>query len=461
MYIKGAIMVPHPPLIIPAIGKGQEADIAETISGYRKAAQGIRQMKPETIIVVSPHTTMYADYFHISPSSSAHGDFGRFGVPQVSFEAVYDTEMTEELSRICEEKGIRAGILGQRTAELDHGTMVPLHFINEQYEDYKLVRVGLSGLPLTDHYALGAAIKAAAEKLEKQTVIVASGDLSHCLKADGPYGYKEEGPLYDAKIMEVMEGGDFGKLFDFSDEFRAEAGECGHGSFAIMAGALDRTAVKVKRLSYEGTFGVGYGICIYETAGEDQTRNFGEQYAKSEEERLEKQQAAEDAYVRLARASAEYFVKHGRPLAMPENLPCEITESRAGVFVSIKKQGRLRGCIGTIVPVRESIAAEILENAVSAVSRDPRFDPVQQWELAQLEYSVDVLGETEAIQSEEQLDVKRYGVIVSAGPRRGLLLPNLEGVHSVQQQIKIAKEKAGIQPEQPVQLERFEVVRHK
>lgn len=135
-------------------------------------------------------------------------------------------------------------------------------------------------------------------------------------------------------------------------------------------------------------------------------------------------------------------------------------EERAGVFVSLKKGGQLRGCIGTISPVRSSIAQEIIENAVSAAAKDPRFQPVEPRELEQLVYSVDVLGEPEKISSKEELDVKRYGVIVTRGYKRGLLLPNLEGVDTVEEQISIARRKTGIREHEEVQMERFEVVRH-
>ena len=127
----------------------------------------------------------------------------------------------------------------------------------------------------------------------------------------------------------------------------------------------------------------------------------------------------------------------------------------------LKEEGKLRGCIGTISPVQECIGEEILENAVSAATRDPRFLPVQPEELERLVYSVDVLSEAEEISSEKELDVERYGVIVSRGYKRGLLLPNLEGVDTVRQQIDIAKRKAGIPEEaEDIRLERFEVVRH-
>ena len=153
-------------------------------------------------------------------------------------------------------------------------------------------------------------------------------------------------------------------------------------------------------------------------------------------------------------------MKSGRRISIPDDLPEEMLNNKAGVFVTIKKQGELRGCIGTISPVTSSIAKEVLRNSISAALEDPRFPPVSERELPQLVYSVDVLGEAEKIESLEELDVNRYGVIVSSGYKRGLLLPNLEGVDTVDQQIDIARRKAGITKMDKLVIERFEVVRH-
>ena len=141
-------------------------------------------------------------------------------------------------------------------------------------------------------------------------------------------------------------------------------------------------------------------------------------------------------------------------------MPAELTKQAAGAFVSLHAHGRLRGCIGTTGPTTGSVAWEIVQNAVSACARDPRFPPVTVTELDSLEYSVDVLGAPEPISSPAELDVKKYGVIVSCGGRRGLLLPDLEGVDTVEQQIDIARQKGGISSREKYTLERFEVVRH-
>lgn len=461
MSVKGAVMVPHPPLIIPDVGRGEEKKIQATIDAYHEAARMIASWKPDTVVVLSPHSVMYADYFHISPGKGAQGDFGQFRAPQVKVKVQYDTEFVNLLSQEAEARDLPAGTMGERNRALDHGTLIPLWFLNHYYTDYQAVRIGLSGLPLSQHYMLGQCIQKTAELLGRNIAVIGSGDLSHKLKAEGPYGFQKEGPAYDERIMDVMGTGEFRGLFDFSEDFCDRAAECGHRSFVIMAGTLDRLEVKTERLSHEGTFGVGYGVCTYETCGKAPERDFLRQYLEDREKEAEERKQKEDAYVSLARRTVESYVRTGRKIKVPEGLPQEMYSNRAGVFVSLKEEGRLRGCIGTIAPVRASVAEEIIENAISAATKDPRFQAVEPEELDRLIYSVDVLGETEEISSEAELDVKRYGVVVSRGYKRGLLLPNLDGVDTVDEQVTIAKRKAGIPEDaEDIRLERFEVVRH-
>ena len=169
-----------------------------------------------------------------------------------------------------------------------------------------------------------------------------------------------------------------------------------------------------------------------------------------------------DAYVKLATDTIHEFIKNKQVLKPDKStLPEEMTSTRAGAFVSIHKHGDLRGCIGTFLPVQDDLCDEIIGNAISASTRDPRFYPITEDELLDLEINVDVLTTPEDIDSADMLDVKKYGVIVQNGGRRGLLLPDLEGVDTVEYQIAIAKQKAGIGQDEPVKLQRFEVVRHK
>jgi AmmeMemoRadiSam system protein A len=164
--------------------------------------------------------------------------------------------------------------------------------------------------------------------------------------------------------------------------------------------------------------------------------------------------------VALAKNTVEKYVQEGKRPPPPAALTPEMKE-RAGVFVSIHKHGALRGCIGTFEPQQRNVAGEIIVNAISSATRDPRFDPIEPDELADLDYSVDVLTSPVPVDDISALDAKKYGVIVEAGWRRGLLLPDLEGVDTPEEQIDICRQKGGIAPDEPVQLYRFEVKRYK
>ena len=460
MPILAAFMVPHPPMIVPAVGRGSEAQVTETTRAYEQVAAEVAALKPDTILITSPHSVMYADYFHISPGSGAKGSFRQFHAPLVRFSEQYDTELVGRICALADAAGFPAGTLGERDSALDHGTMVPLWFIRKEYTGGKIVRIGLSGLPLTDHYRFGQMIAQAAEDLGRRTVLIASGDLSHKLQDYGPYGFAKEGPEYDRRIMDVCGRAAFGELFDFSEDFCNRAAECGHRSFVIMAGAFDGLRVKAEALSHQDVTGVGYGICTFYPGEPDESRHFLKDYEEKMARACAEKAEKSDAYVKLARASVESWVRDRKQISVPKDLPAEMLTKRAGTFVSLHENGRLRGCIGTIASTQNNIAEEIVQNAISACSRDPRFSPVRADELASLEISVDVLGEMENIASPAQLDVKRYGVVVSHGYKRGLLLPNLDGVDTVEEQIRIARQKGGIREDEPYSLQRFEVVRH-
>jgi len=164
--------------------------------------------------------------------------------------------------------------------------------------------------------------------------------------------------------------------------------------------------------------------------------------------------------VELAKKSVEEFVKNRKEICPPNEFTPEMT-AKTGVFVSIKKKGNLRGCIGTFMPCTENVANEIIRNAISAATQDPRFDPVSEDEFNALEYSVDVLSPPEKVTDISELDPKKYGVIVAHGSRKGLLLPDLEGVDSVEEQLRIARMKAWINPDEKVEIFRFTVTRYR
>ncbi len=434
MSIIASFAVPHPPLIVKEIGRGSENQILKTIASYKQVAKEIKELEPETIIISSPHTKCYTDYFYLSSTTKVEGSFATFGAPQVEFKEEIDKELVQEIENISKEETFPAGTINE-AVELDHGTMVPLYFIRKEYPNCKIIVIGISQLPLDMHYHLGEIITKAVEKLNRKVVYVASGDLSHKLQEYGPYGFIEEGPIYDKRIIKTLQEANFKELLEYDEEFLDKAAECGHPSFTIMAGTWDKRKVKASFLSHEDITGVGYGIWTF--------------YPQ------------EDEYVLLAKQSITSYIKEHKKLKVPNNLSTELLNNQAGVFVSIHKDGYLRGCIGTFLPMQNNIAEEIIENAISASTRDPRFEPITEEELKYLEINVDVLTPPEKINTKEELDPKRYGVIVEKDYRRGLLLPDLEGIDEIDDQINIAKQKAGISKEEEVDLYRFEVVRHK
>lgn len=462
MSILAAVAVPHPPIILPEIGRGEEKKISATTDAYKEIARRIVELNPDTIIITSPHSILYADYFHISPGETAEGDMARFNAPQVNLKINYDVEFVDKLSEMAMAENIPAGKMGERDKTLDHGTFIPIRFLEQAGLDLnkvKFLRIGLSGLGADVHYKFGQIISKVATELNRRVVFVASGDLSHKLPGSH-YGFVEESLIFDKEVMENLGGAEFLKLLTMDNKMCNRAAECGLRSFWIMAGALDRKNLTAEKLSYEGTFGVGYGVVWYEIGSENPKRNFDEQLANYKHNEFVERKKNEDDFVKLARLSLETFVKTHKPAEMPKDLPSEMTSRRAGTFVSLHKDGNLRGCIGTFLPTTNSIAEEILQNAVSACSRDPRFSPVEVSELEDIEISVDVLSEPERVFDIKDCDAKKYGVIVENNGRRGLLLPDLEGVETVQQQIEIAKKKAGIPANEKVMLWRFEVIRH-
>ena len=459
MSIVSAIAVPHPPLIVPAVGRGQEERISATIDAYERAAQLVVDSKPDCLVVTSPHAPMFRDGFHVTTDAQLTGSMIRFSAPQENMTAPCDVELAKEIVRLANEAGIPAVGSDRYRDDMDHGTYVPLYFVRKAYEKagldtarelpFPIVRIGLSGLSPETHRALGRVIAEAAKALGRRVAFVASGDLSHKLLAEGPYGFAPEGPVFDKQIGEIFQSGNLEGLFGFDEEFCEAAAECGLRSFQIMAGALEGISSDIKLLSNEGPFGVGYAVAVITptdapaacaaSPGDDDV----------------------DPCIALARLSVETYVRTGRAAKLPADVPAELLAQRAGAFVSLHEHGELRGCIGTIAATKPNVAEEILANGISACSRDPRFDPVRPDELDYLEYSVDVLGDAEPISSPAELDVKRYGVIVTKGWKRGLLLPNLDGVDTIDYQVEIAKRKAGIHPaDDDVDLERFEVVRH-
>ena len=278
------------------------------------------------------------------------------------------------------------------------------------------------------------------------------------LKDEGPYDYSPYGEKFDKEIISLLIKGDVAGVFNINSETIENAGECGLRSYYIMLGAMEGNEIKGELLSYEGTFGVGYAVIKFELKSSD--RDILSEITVEKRKKYMARVNNEDVYVRLARESLTHYLIEGNFMERPNYVTEEMLNSKRGVFVSLKKFGALRGCIGTIFPVTESIAEEIMRNAIEAGEGDPRFGNVSEGELEDIVFSVDVL--TEPVEtSKEELNPKKYGVVVRSGRKSGLLLPDLEGVNTIEEQISIVLNKAGISTNENYTIEKFEVIRHK
>lgn len=463
--ICAGFIMPHPPVLIPAVGKGREADAMPTLKACRLVASRIATLKPETIVFISPHAPLFGDYLFMYDAPVLTGTFARFGAHAVSISCQQDSGFVHALKALLSDAKIPAGtpernVLSRLDIDgsLDHGVLVPLHFIREAYENFRIVCISSSAFETDRVLEIGKLIREATVKTERRICIVASGDLSHRVTAESPYGMVKEGSVFDKAIADAIAGGRLADILSISPDLREAAAECGYNSFAMLAGALGDSACETRLYSEEAPFGIGYCVAGFELA---QT---GANAGEKSESRPATVHSGENASsipswpVALATTTIEHYVKTGETLRSDGHSVHGIP--RAGCFVSIKKHGELRGCIGTIAPATESIEEEIIRNAVSACSEDPRFEPVEEDELAGLTVSVDILSAPEPVESRDTLDPSRYGVIVTSGFRRGLLLPDLEGVDTVETQLSIACRKGGIDPEGQFRIERFTVTRY-
>lgn len=437
---------PHPPLIVPEVGGEDLNQVKSTVRAMQEWALAVHEAQPDSLVFISPHGCFLRDQIPYLGEQGIAGDFAVFGAPEVSFQVTCNLSLAEEIAAEAARDGVDVVPVGRDywyhnvPGTLDHGITVPLYYLQKAGVDLPLTAFGISLLPLPKLYAFGQALGRVVDRVSDRIALIASGDLSHRLLPGAPAGYNPKGREFDLIIKDSLEKMDVDRILNLPADLIEAAGECGLRPIVMLFGALHGHQVEPKIYSYEGPFGVGYLVA-----------GFKVKEGSSEHKR--------SPYVELARQSLEYYLKHGELMPVPDPVP-EGMDGRAGVFVSLKKNGQLRGCIGTFEPCQENIASEIIHNAVAAGVNDPRFWPVELDEIPELDFSVDVLTPPEPVRSRDELDPKRYGVIVNNGRRTGLLLPDLDGVDTVDEQLSIACQKAGIAPDEPIHIFRFEVNRY-
>jgi AmmeMemoRadiSam system protein A len=449
--------------MVPEVGKEGAAEVKSSQKAMLELGKRVVESGAEVLLVISPHAPLFRDFIALNISPRLKGNLGQFGAANVSFDLDNDLAMAGEI--VCQSALLKIPVIEMDEEfarqyhvdlNLDHGMTVPLYFLLKAGVRLPLIAVSMGLLPEEQLYAFGAAISRAASKLGRKMAVLASGDLSHRLTRNAPAGFDPKGKEFDLKMVGLVGKAQLEEILYIDKDLAEKAGECGLRSIQMMSGSLDGLSVEGEVLSYEGPFGVGYMVAVLTPKEQKPESGILDKLLAQNKE------PGEESYlVRIARQTLENYYATGK-LQIPEDkdIPPEFA-GKAGAFVSLKKHGNLRGCIGTITGQYKNVVAEVVHNAISAATRDPRFYPVVREELADLSYSVDVLGPPEIVSGLEELDPKNYGVIVRSGRRSGLLLPDLEGVDTVEEQVSIARQKAGIGPDEHVQLERFKVERHK
>jgi len=439
-------IAPHPPIIVPEVGGEAIGDVRGSIDAMAELTRRVINSGAETVIVVSPHAPLERSVFVAYDGPQLYGDFADFRAPAAVVVAELDEELLNRITAAAgEQKLVVERIKGR---ELDHGTMVPLYFLQRHGWHGRVVALGYSFLTNEDHIRFGKCIRAAVDAGGRPVAFIASGDLSHRLKPGAPAGYNPDAHRFDEEVVDAIRNCLTDRIVNVDPELRRLAGECGYRSMLVALGAVQGIEASCEVISYEGPFGVGYMVAQLVASHAGNARHPDSDLVGSE-------------LPALARQAIETFAKEDAVIAPPDSLS-ELLKARAACFVSIKTiAGDLRGCMGTLEPTKDSLAAEVIANALTAATRDPRFPPVRADELPRLKYSVDVLTSPEPAQLAD-LDPKTYGVIVEEenGSRRGLLLPDLEGIDTVAQQIEIASRKAGIKPGTPVRFLRFRAERY-
>jgi AmmeMemoRadiSam system protein A len=428
---------------------GRERTTQRTIDALEEAASRLAQRRPETAIVISPHGPLRRNAFGILTAPACSGTFAQWGAPEVTFAFENDPEAVDAIRAECAQAGVPLEPLADWREGLDWGCTVPLYYLRSSLGDARLVPMTISFLPPRQHFALGQAVGRAVHKLNRRVAIIASADLSHALTESAPHGYDPMGAVFDERLREALAAWDVNAVLDMDEGFRHHAAEDAVPSVSFLMGALDGLEARPEVLSYEGPFGVGYLVAVVEVMP-PLTDGMAQEVVAVSAPPIH-------PLVRLAKDAVDSFVRYGRVID-PVDVPEEF-HRLAGAFVSIRRGHTLRGCIGTVDPAQESLAREVVHNAIDSATRDPRFLPVEAEELDELSYSVDVLSPPEPVSGPDELDHKHYGLIVRNGLRRGLLLPDIEGVSSVEEQIAIAKVKGAIGPDEPVELFRFTVER--
>ena len=442
-----AVLMAHAPILVPEVGGERGGAARASCQAMRQAAASLTHYRPEAVVLISPHSPRKPRAFGLWVGERLHGSLAQFHAAGAKVSLPNDTPLAQAIATETGTRDLATWMIDEPT--LDHGALVPLWFLAEAGWAGPTVVLSLNYPEDGGLGEFGEAIAAAARVSRRRIAIVASGDMSHRLTQNAPCGFHPQAHEFDEAFIRLIRDGDYHGIGNMDAALRELAAEDAADSTVVAAAAVDWRAAGHKVLSYEGPFGVGYGVAILfaEPLNPAGAGPPPDPAAKSGGAILPA----------LARQSVMAELSGGpeRPPAATE----PYLSAKRGVFVTMRERdGSLRGCCGTILPVCGSVVAETWRSARAAAFHDPRFSPVEAGELANLRFDVSVLHSLEDISSPDELNPARYGVVVATEDgRRGLLLPGIAEIKTVGEQLGIARKKAGIGPRETVQLQRFQV----
>ncbi len=256
MSLVFASIVPHPPLLVPNIGKDEIKKIKKTQQALEKLEEELYIAKPDVILVISPHASLFSDAFTINAHTNFVSDFEQFGDFSTKISWLGAEQTAAKIGRLAKDHHLPVQLIGEE--KLDHGAATPLFYLTKHLPNVKILPLGYSALDVKTHLKFGELLKEVIMQSNKRIAVVASGDLSHGLTTDAPAGYSKVGVEFDAKLIELLETRNTVGITNMDEKFVEEAAECGYRSFLILLGILKNMDYTFKNLSYEGPFGVGY-----------------------------------------------------------------------------------------------------------------------------------------------------------------------------------------------------------
>src|ERR1700687_4695398 len=427
--IVAGALVAHPPILLAEVGGEQSQRVRATAEALRELDGILSTVAADLAVVISPHSPSSMTSLPVRRGADAGGNLARFRAPNVQVQAQVDVGLAAAL--IVD--GQRAGfsLTWAEQTELDHGVVVPLHSLPRTMANKHCVFLGVSGWPLHRFVEFGAWLQGRLR--DRSAILIASGDLSHRLTPDAPYGFRPEGPVFDRLVIDALRARAWEQIEALDPDLVEEAGECGLRPLAILLGAARAANLNSQVLSYEGPFGVGYPVVAFTASGVPKI--------------------ALDIQT-LGRHAIDTYLRTRQLIEPPEPIPIEL-QAPSAVFVTLRKDGELRGCVGSVRPTEATAAHELIRYAVASAVRDPRFEPVRLDEVGALTIKVQLLDPPEAINDISGLNPRTHGIIVRRGDRQALLLPDIDGIETPEQQILAACQKAGIDRHAPLELERF------